>query len=133
MGRRSLSGVVEAYRGERVRVFRLDRAATLEELRRRAGHLLTQRPEVLEIRLFGSLARNDATPGSDADLLIVVREDPGPFLDRAELMARYFTGVGVGCDIFVYTEGELERLGRQPASLVRTALREGMPLAGRHR
>jgi hypothetical protein len=57
-----------------VRVFRLDRAGTISRLRQRACELLQQRPEVLEVRLFGSLGRGDAAPGSDADLFIVLRD-----------------------------------------------------------
>src|SRR5512139_770419 len=95
MRRRSLQSVEECYRGRSVRVFRLDRAGTVDRLRARAHRLLEERADVLEVRLFGSLARGDAHPGSDADLLIVVRDGAPPFLERIAGLARYFGGVGI--------------------------------------
>jgi hypothetical protein len=64
-------------------------------------------------------------PGSDADLLIIVRDGAGRFLDRSVPLAPYFDDVGVGCELFVYTESEASRLASSP-SIVRTALEEGV-------
>ncbi|MBI3048973.1 MAG: nucleotidyltransferase domain-containing protein [Acidobacteria bacterium] len=121
----------ESYRGRHVRVFRLERADVLAQLRTSAERLLRERRDVVAVWLFGSLARDRAAPGSDADLLIVVRDGAAPFLQRSESLARYFEDVGVGCDVLVYTESEVERLTAGGPSLVRTALREGVRLGGR--
>jgi len=124
-----LRSVVECYRGRDVRVFRLDRDAVLERLRARAERLLAEEPDVVEVRLFGSLARGDAHPGSDADLFVVVRDGAAPFRERIPAIARHFGGVGVGCDVIVYTEGERTRLtGR----FARAVFEEGTLLAARH-
>jgi predicted nucleotidyltransferase len=122
-----LRSVVECYRGRDVRVFRLD-DDVLTRLRARAEELLAQEPRVVEVRLFGSLARGDAHPGSDADVLVVVQDVAGPFRDRIPAIARYFTGVGVGCDVLVYTEEERARLAGRFA---RAVLEEGILLAAR--
>jgi uncharacterized protein len=126
-----LSGVEECYRGRHVRVFRLDQAGVLTRLRQAARRLVQHRPEVVEVWLFGSLGRQQAMPGSDADLLIVVRDGAGPFLERPQALAPYFEGIGVGRDLLVYTESELEHLARIPRSLARTARDDGMLLARR--
>lgn len=126
-----MDGVKESYRGRHVRVFRLDREEVVGRLRRAAARSLAERPEVLQIWLFGSLARNEAAPGSDADLLIVVSGDPGAFLHRAGTLAPYFTGVGVGCDLLVYTQSEVDRFTAAGPSLVTTALQQGVLLARR--
>lgn len=126
-----MSGVEESYRGRNVRVFRLDREGVLARLRQAAQRLLEERAEVNQVWLFGSLARNDASPGSDADLLIVIRDGAGPFLERPQPLAPYFSGIGIGCDILVYTESEVNRLAGSGPSLVRTALQEGVLLGGR--
>jgi len=97
-------------------------------LRAHAERLLVEDPNVVEVHLFGSLARGDAHPGSDADLLVVVRDGAGPFRNRIPAMARHFTGVGVGCDVLVYTEGERARLAGRFAQAV---LDEGIQLAAR--
>jgi predicted nucleotidyltransferase len=121
--------VKELYRGSRVRVFRLDREGVLERLRHAAARLLAERPEVVRVWLFGSLARGDASPGSDADLIIVVRDGAEAFLERAAPLMPFFDDVGVGCDVLVYTETELDQLARTP-SLVRTALANAVLLGG---
>jgi predicted nucleotidyltransferase len=93
--------------------------------------LLQQRSDVLEVRLFGSLARGAARPGSDADLFIVVRDGAPPFLDRIAEFARYFTGVGIGCDLIAYTESECRMLAERHDAFARAVLDEGIPLARR--
>ncbi|HXH07112.1 MAG TPA: nucleotidyltransferase domain-containing protein [Vicinamibacterales bacterium] len=100
-------------------------------LRRGAARLVAERPEVLEVRLFGSLATGRAVPGSDADVLVIVRDGAPPFLERSVHFAPYFSGAGVGCDLFVYEAREADRLRRQPGSIVATALAEGTLLASR--
>jgi predicted nucleotidyltransferase len=102
-----LRSVEECYRGRNVRVFRVDRAVVLARLRERAAQLLERRPDVVEVRLFGSFARGEARPGSDADLFVVVRDGAGPFLERIADLAREFEGVGVGCDVIAYMESEV--------------------------
>jgi predicted nucleotidyltransferase len=62
-------------------------------------------PEIEEVWLFGSLARGDAVPGSDADLLIVLKESTLPFVARSAHYQPDFCGVGV--DILAYTHAEL--------------------------
>ncbi|MCH1927610.1 nucleotidyltransferase domain-containing protein, partial [Shewanella sp. C31] len=49
-----------------VRVFWLDREGLLRALEGKAAQLLAAFPEVLAVVLFGSLARGEATPRSDA-------------------------------------------------------------------
>ncbi len=126
-----MSGVEERYRGKHVRVFRLNQDLVLSRLRSAAARLVLERNEVVQIWLFESLARHEGRPGSDADLLIIVRDGAGPFLERAQPLAPYFSGVGVGRDLVVYTESEARRLSADPSSLVSIAARDGISLAAR--
>lgn len=64
-----------------------------------------QHPEVSEVWLFGSVARGEALPGSDADLFVVLDACDLPFLERSLEYQPEFCGVGV--DIFAYTREEL--------------------------
>ena len=65
------------------------------------------RPEIAEIRLFGSLARGTANPYADADLLIVLDATDLPFPDR---LPRYKPmGSPVPLDVTVCTREELTR------------------------
>lgn len=109
-----------------VKVFWLDRSRLMERLNRVARTLGDRHPEIESIYLFGSLARGDAVPGSDADLLIVVSHGVEPFRDRP---VRYdTTGVGVGVDVLVYTREELDTLRETGNEFARRALLEGILL-----
>lgn len=131
MRRRCLRSVEECYRGHNVRVFRLDRRAVVGRLQRCAEALLAHRSDVLEVRLFGSLARGDAHPGSDADLFVVVRDGAPAFLDRIEALAPHFAEAGIGCDLIVYTEAERAALAARGDAFARAVLAEGVVLAQR--
>ncbi len=86
---------------------------------------------MLEIRLFGSLARGEAPPGSDADLFIILRDGAPPFLDRIPDLARHFAGVDIGCDVIAYTESEYRVLISRRNAFARAVLDGGMVLARR--
>jgi len=126
-----LRSVEECYRGRNVRVFRFDRPGVMSRLEKRASAVLERRPDVVEVRLFGSLARGDAHPGSDADLFVIVRDGAGPLLDRLANLAREFEGVGVGCDVIVFTESETRALRARGAAFSRAVFEEGVRLAAR--
>ena len=131
MERVSLSFVKESYRGRHVRVFALNREAAIRSLAERARRLLADDSDVVEVRLFGSIARGDAGPGSDADVIVLLRKSTLPFLERSAVYARRFSEVGIGCDVFAYTVDELEEMRRQGRRLVEAADREGIALASR--
>lgn len=125
--RQSVRLATPAKSSASVKVFWLDRPHLIERLKSAAQTLIEQHPEIEQIVLFGSLARGDAVPGSDADLLIVVSHSTEPFLDRA---VRYRpAGVGVGVDVVAYTREELAALLAAGNAFVRQALRDGMVLA----
>ena len=84
---------------------------------------------VVEVRWFGSLARGDAHPGSDADLFVVLRDCDQPFLERIPALARNFSGVGIGCDVIAYTESERAALAARNDAFARAVLTEGISLA----
>jgi predicted nucleotidyltransferase len=131
MRRRSLRSVEECYRGRNVRVFRLDQAAVLARLRERAQAVMQRRADVIEVKLFGSLARGQARPGSDADLFVVVRDGAGTFLDRIAGLAREFSGLGIGCDVIVFTESEAREARARREAFARVVFDEGVTLATR--
>lgn len=99
-------------------VYSLDREAVEADLARWVDGLAA-RPEVEAVVLFGSFATGRALPGSDLDLLIVLREDVRPFLDRLpDYMPDEFP---VPVDVFPYTVAEIA--AGQP--LASEALRRG--------
>ncbi len=85
---------------------------SLDEVKGRliiAARKLAQRhSEIAEVWLFGSLARGQAVPGSDADVLLVLQDCDLPFLERASHYQLEFCGLGV--DLFAYTRKELAQM-----------------------
>ena len=104
-----------------VRVFWLQREEAIKRLKSAAENLIMERPEVEEAVLFGSLNEGKAIPGSDADLLIVVKKK-----HETEDYIDYFADVGIPCDLFCYTREELEE-----NNFARSAYQKGRVLARR--
>lgn len=113
-----------------VRVAWLDRERAIAELRRCAEQLVVQDARVLVVGLFGSLARGEALPSSDADVLIILREHDRPrWFDRIPEYAAAFSGTSLPTEPFAYTIEEGKALASQ-SGFMRTVLRELVPLAG---
>ena len=108
-----------------VKVFWLDRNLLKSRIRRAAKNLSREHEAVVRVVLFGSVASDRALPSSDADILVVVRDSDLPFIDRAGRFRDYFSDIGVGVDLFVYTEQEVAA-GTIP--LAANALRTGVEL-----
>ena len=108
-----------------VKVFWLDRNLLKSRIRQAARNLSRDHEAVVRVVLFGSVASGRALPSSDADILIVVRDTDLAFIDRAGRFRDYFADIGVGADLFVYTEQEVAA-GTIP--LAATALRTGIDL-----
>lgn len=86
-----------------------------------------RRPEIEQVILFGSLARGEAVPGSDADLLVILSSSEQPFLER---IPRYLPdGLPVGVDVFPYTRQELTHMLADGNHLITQAVEEGILLA----
>jgi uncharacterized protein len=90
--------------------------------------LAKARPEIVGVLLFGSVARGDAVPSSDVDLLIVLRDSLLPFLDRIPLYTPTVPPLAV--DALPYTEAELLRMRAEGHPLLACALEEGEWVVG---
>jgi predicted nucleotidyltransferase len=112
-----------------VTVFYLDGPATIRALKTLAREIRQTNPDVLEISLFGSLARGDHSPGSDADLFILVQEDGKKPFDRIPRFLRLFLGGPIGTDVLAYTPSEVEEMRREGNSLLTQIEREKVRLA----
>lgn len=108
-----------------VRVFWLDRNLLKSRIKQAVRRLSRENEAVTRVVLFGSVAAGRALPSSDADLLVVVRDSAVPLLERANGFRDYFSDIGVGVDLFVYTQQEVSR-GSIP--VIMTALRTGTEL-----
>lgn len=106
-----------------VKVWRLDQAAVIHELEQWAQTLGQSDPTVSKVLLFGSLARGDATPLSDADVVILLRSAE---LDFASRIAHFTpTGLSIPVDVFPYTLAEAREAIRDGWGMVPIAIAEG--------
>jgi len=81
------------------------------------------RPE--RIYLFGSVARGDAGPDSDYDILVVVKDDAPAERRRSRLAYEVLWGTGVAADVLVWRLGQFESRVHLASSLPATVIREG--------
>lgn len=72
------------------------------------------------------MARNEAAPGSDADLLFILSAEKRTFLERVTdyMIANEFVDV----DVFPYTRVELEKMLEAGNHFVRNAVAEGITI-----
>ena len=114
----------ESYGSVKVTYF--DKEAVWKALRDLARRLAAAHPEIIKVAVFGSLVRDEAAPGSDVDLLLVLAESDAPFPDRS---VRYRPDrFPVSIDIFAYTEEEVRDMLAQDNFFLKRALSEGVTL-----
>jgi len=104
-----------------VKVFWLEQERLLGEIHKLARKLGQADEDVLRIILFGSLAERKAVPGSDADILIILKNHDKPFMDRVAEWYRKFP-LDFPVEIFPYTEKELSN------PIASEAMRKGVTL-----
>jgi predicted nucleotidyltransferase len=93
-----------------VRIFSAPpRNKILEELACWAAATRERFPEIAKVGLFGSYAKNNYTPGSDLDLLLIVEysQESRWFMRSAHYQA---IQLSLPADLFVYTQAEAERM-----------------------
>jgi predicted nucleotidyltransferase len=106
-----------------VKISYFDKEAVLQALGLFLGELREKHPEVEQVLLFGSFPRGECVPGSDIDLLLILRESAIPLLDR---IPRYMPhSFPVGVDVFPYTRDELDKMVQDGNRFIIRALREG--------
>ena len=106
-----------------VKVFFADKNRILQQLRKYARQL-KQRPEVERVGYFGSYANDTYGPASDVDLLIILRQSSKRFLDRIpDYLPENFS---VSCDVFPYTNEEIEKMKQESNLWICHVLKEAV-------
>ncbi len=89
-----------------VKTFWLEQEKLIAEIYEVARRIGNDDRNIIKIILFGSLAEKRAVPGSDADILIILKRDDKPFMDRIAKWSKKFL-LDFPVEIFPYTEKEL--------------------------
>lgn len=99
-----------------------DKPKVLRQLKDYAIRLRQARPEVQMVGLFGSYATDTFGPASDVDLLIILRQSSKRFLER---IPDYLPeNLAICCDVFPYTEEEIEKMQSEGNPWIRHILKE---------
>jgi predicted nucleotidyltransferase len=93
-----------------VKVRYLNGPETIKKLRSIAKEICRKNDNISGIYLFGSLAKGIYSPGSDADILIILKQDNRRMIDRISGFLKFFLNSPVAVDIFPYTKDELQRM-----------------------
>ena len=88
-------------------------------------HRLVDAYQPERIYLFGSVARGEAGPDSDYDLLVVVPDDAPPERKQSRLAYEVLWGTATAVDVVVCRHSYFEERRHLKASLPGTVLREG--------
>ena len=91
--------------------------------------LARRREDMIALGYFGSYARGDAGFGSDLDLVMIVKADSRPFMERGRNSGTEKLPVPV--DLLIYTAAEWGRLQAERGRFARTLNAEARWLPGR--
>jgi predicted nucleotidyltransferase len=83
--------------------------------------------DVESVIVFGSIARGEATRGSDIDVAVIA--SPG-WDGRSDLEDAVRSRVGNGCDVVVFTASQFQQLARSGEPVVSDILHDGLVLIG---
>lgn len=106
----------------------IDHDRLMAALKKIAAAIVKANPAVQDIRLFGSLTRNDWTPDSDIDLVIIVKTSDISFLKRRDAFADSFLDLPMDVDIKVYTLGEIEGMRTDGNEFIESVMEESVSL-----
>ncbi|MBI4335135.1 MAG: nucleotidyltransferase domain-containing protein [Candidatus Omnitrophica bacterium] len=88
----------------------LDKDKVINKLRDITARLCKENNNIQGMYLFGSLVKNSYKPGSDADILVILKKDKKPMPERIQEYLRFFLSAPVPVDVFVYTAQELDNM-----------------------
>jgi len=110
-----------------VKVFKINPEEVITKLKSWARSL-SYNENIVGIILFGSLAKKEATPASDADILILLRDSKERFDNR---ILHFIPGkIGMSVDVFPYTIEEFYLSLKENWGVAKEVLEHGILLYG---
>jgi predicted nucleotidyltransferase len=103
----------------------IDYDQVIRDLRQAVAEARARYPEIVKVLLFGSLVKGNWTAESDADLIVVVREEFPDILSRSPYQIHTHS---IPTDSLVYSEREFERLAKDPTSFLAQNLASALEL-----
>ena len=95
------------------KIISLNKEIALKEIKKVAEKIKEEeKGNILDIIIFGSIAKNNYTGTSDVDIAIILKESDLSFIERIVKYRKYFD-LDIGVDLFVYTFSEFEKMKRE--------------------
>lgn len=95
------------------KIISLNKEIVLREIKKIAEKIKEEeKGNILDIIIFGSIAKNNYTGTSDVDIVIILKESDLSFIERIVKYRKYFD-LDIGVDLFVYTFSEFEKMKRE--------------------
>lgn len=110
-----------------VSLISIDKEKLFKRLKDIAALIKKENKEVLEVRLFGSIAKEENTGKSDVDIVVIVSGSSEDIFHRTLKFRRYFD-IEVPVDILVYTKQEIDNMLKEENYFIKNILREGILL-----
>jgi len=107
-----------------VKILSVDFDALIKSLETACTGIKKEYDHVKKILLFGSFLKRNYTPESDVDILIVVKHDDTPFLERKDRFAHFFDAIPFDVNLLVYTEDELNLMIKKGNLFIKSILLE---------
>jgi predicted nucleotidyltransferase len=111
-----------------VKVRFLDKEAVIDKLKNITAKLCKEDDNIQGMYLFGSLVKDSYKPGSDADILVILKENKKPMPARMQEYLRFFLSAPVPVDVFVYTAKELDDMKSHGNRFISKITAEAMKL-----
>ena len=93
-----------------VRILSVDYKALIKSTENACARIRKKYDHVIKILLFGSFLKQNYTPESDVDILIIVKHSDTPFMERRDLFSDFFKDIPFDFNILVYTKDELNNM-----------------------
>ncbi len=95
------------------KIISLNKEIVLREIKKISEKIKEEeKGNILDIIIFGSIAKNNYTGTSDVDIVIILKESDLNFIERIIKYRKYFD-LDIGVDVFVYTFSEFEKMKRE--------------------
>ncbi|MFC1668489.1 nucleotidyltransferase domain-containing protein [Chlamydiota bacterium] len=119
-----MQSVIQKKSLRSVKIFWLNARKAIRILKKAAAEYAKDNSAVLKVVLFGSLAQGRAVPGSDADILVVLKNSSKKFMDRISDISSSFQKLDMGVEVFPYTIDEIKK----GIPIANNALKNGITL-----
>jgi len=110
------------------KIISLNKEIVLREIKKIAKKIKEEeKGNILDIIIFGSIAKNNYTGTSDVDIVIILKESDLNFIERIVKYRKYFD-LDIGVDLFVYTFSEFEKMKRENNFFIKEIIDYGISI-----